>query len=149
MDKYYKNLVQKPKYEARTEFDDVNVRQYPTMTFMSNEFVPGSNVYIEKGWIWTMPDPNPHIPEHTHAESDEFVLHIGSDYKNPEDLGGEIEFVVGGEPLKINRTLAYYVPAGVVHSPLTWKSVARPHLQMTIIMGAGTLAEAVPAGYKG
>jgi hypothetical protein len=41
------------------------------------------------------------------------------------------------------------VPAGVVHGPLTWKSVSRPHLQMTIIMGAGTLAEAAPAGYKG
>ena len=95
MAKYYKNPVQKPKYEARTDFDDVKGRQYPTMTFMSNELVLGSNVYIEKGWVQAMPDPNPHIPEHTHAESDEFVLHIGSDYKNPEDLGGEIEFVVG------------------------------------------------------
>jgi hypothetical protein len=69
MAKYYKNLVQKPKYEARTEFDDVKGRQYPTMTFMSNELVPGSNVYIEMGWVYAMPDPNPHIPEHSHAES--------------------------------------------------------------------------------
>ena len=96
-----------------------------------------------------MPDPNPHIPEHSNSDHDEFVLHIGSDYKNPEDLGGEIEFVVGGEPLKINRTSALYMSAGVVHGPLTWKSVARPHLHMTIIMGAGTIAEAAPAGYKG
>ena len=51
MVKYYKNLIRKPKYEARTDFDDVKSRQYPTMTFMSNELVPGSNVYIEKGWI--------------------------------------------------------------------------------------------------
>jgi hypothetical protein len=103
MAKYYKNLVQKLKYEARTDFDDVKGRQYPTMTFMSNELIPGSNMYIEEGWIWDMPDPNPHIPEHTHAESDEFVLHIGSDYKNPEDLGGEIEFVVGVNRLKSTR----------------------------------------------
>ena len=146
---YYKYLVQKPKYEARTEFDDVKGRQYPTMTFMSNELVPGSNVYIEMGWVWAMPDPNPHIPEHSHSNSDEFVLHIGSDPKNPEDLGGEIEFVVGGQPLKINKTSALYVPAGVAHGPVTWKSITRPHLQMTIIMGAGTLAEAAPAGYGG
>ena len=146
---YYKYLVQKPKYEARTEFDDVKGRQYPTMTFMSNELVPGSNVYIEMGWVWAMPDPNPHIPEHSHSNSDEFVLHIGSEPKNPEDLGGEIEFVVGGQPLKINKTSALYVPAGVAHGPVTWRSITRPHLQMTIIMGAGTLAEAAPAGYGG
>jgi hypothetical protein len=146
---YYKNLVTKPKYEARTEFDDVKGRQYPTMTFMSNELVPGSNVYIEMGWVYAMPDPNPHIPAHTHANSDEFILHIGSDYKNPEDLGGEIELVVEGQPLKINKTSAIYIPKGVVHGPLTWKSVTRPHIQMTIIMGAGTLAEAAPAGYGG
>ncbi|MGQ9546202.1 MAG: hypothetical protein ACUVTR_03440 [Dehalococcoidia bacterium] len=149
MAKYYKNLVQKPKYEVRTEYEDVKGRQYPTMTYMSNDLVPGSNVYIEIGWVWAMPDPNAHIPEHCHAKSDEFVLHIGSDPKNPEDLGGEIEFVVGGETLKINKTSALYVPEGVIHGPLTWKSVTRPHIQMTIIMGAGTLAEAAPAGYKG
>lgn len=149
MASYYNNLVQKPKYEARTEYDDVKGRQYPTMTFMSNELVPGSNVYIEMGWVYAMPDPNPHIPEHTHADSDEFILHIGSDHRSPEDLGGEIECVVGGEPLKINKTSALFVPKGVVHGPLTWKSVSRPHLQMTIIMGAGTLAEAAPAGYGG
>ena len=149
MAKYYKNLVQKPRYEVRTEYDDIKGRQYPTMTYMSNELVPGSNVYIEMGWVWAMPDPNPHIFEHSHDKSDEFVLHIGSDPKNPEDLGGEIEFVVGGEPLKINKTSALYVPKGVIHGPLTWKSLTRPHLQMTIIMGAGTLAEAAPAGYKG
>jgi hypothetical protein len=149
MANYYENLVTKPKYEARTEFDDVKGRQYPTMTFMSNELVPGSNVYIEMGWVYAMPDPNPHIPQHSHADSDEFILHIGSDHKNPEDLGGEIELVVGGQPLKINKTSAIYIPKGVVHGPLTWKSVSRPHLQMTIIMGAGTLAEAAPAGYGG
>jgi len=146
---YYKNLVTKPKYEVQTGFDDVKGRQYPTMTFMSNELVPGSNVYIEMGWVYAMPDPNPHIPEHSHDNSDEFILHIGSDYKNPEDLGGEIELVVGGQPLKINKTSAIYIPKGVIHGPLTWKSVSRPHLQMTIIMGAGTLAEAAPAGYGG
>jgi hypothetical protein len=149
MASYAKNLVTKPRYEVQTDFDDIKGRQYPTMTYMSNDLVPGSNVYIEMGWVYAMPDPNPHIPKHTHANSDEFILHIGSDYKNPEDLGGEIELVVEGEPIKINKTSAIYIPKGVVHGPLTWKGVSRPHLQMTIIMGAGTLAEAAPAGYKG
>ena len=100
MAEYYKNLVQKPKYKAHTEFDDIKGRQYPTMTFISDELVPGSNVYIEMGSVYSMTDSNPHIPEHSHAEFDEFVLHIGSDYQNPEDLGGEIEFVMGANCLK-------------------------------------------------
>jgi len=49
MAKYYKNLVQKPKYEARTDFDDVKGRQYPTMTFMSNELVPGQQRVYREG----------------------------------------------------------------------------------------------------
>lgn len=148
MAEYYKNLVQKPKYELGAAHSGIKGRQSPTMTFMSNDLVPGSNVYMEIGWVWAVPDPN-RIPEHSHPKYDEFVLHIGSDPNNPEDLGGEIEFVVGGEPLKITKTSALYVPAGLIHGPLSWKSVTRPHLQMTMIIGAGTLAEAAPAGYKG
>jgi hypothetical protein len=68
------------------------------MTLMSNELVPGSNMYLEIGWVNEMPEPNPHIFEHSHDKSNEVVLHIGSNPSNPEDLGAEIEFVVGGEP---------------------------------------------------
>jgi hypothetical protein len=147
MGKYGKNLVQNPKYELGLEGMGKG-RQCPAMTYMSNELVPGSNVYVEIGWVWDIPDPN-HIPEHEHSDSDEFVFHIGSDHNNPEDLGGEIEFVVGGETLEINKTSVVYIPKGVVHGPLKWKSFTRPHIQMTMIMNAGTLAEAAPAGYKG
>jgi len=147
--KYGKYLVKKPVREVGvTSAGEVKGRELPTMTYMSNDFVPGCNVYLEFGWIWDMPDPNPHIFEHSH-DYDEVVLHIGSDSKNPEDLGAEIEFVVEGEPLKIDKTSALYVPKGVKHGPLTWKRVDRPHIQMAIILGAGTLAESAPGGYKG
>jgi hypothetical protein len=147
MKEYSQYLVQNPKYEVGME-GLVKGRQCPTMTYMSNELVPGSNVYVELGWVWDIPNPN-HIPEHEHANSDEFVFHIGSDHDNPEDLGGEIEFVVGGETLNIKKTSAVYIPKGVVHGPLIWKSYTRPHIQMTVILNAGSLSEAAPAGYKG
>jgi hypothetical protein len=147
--KYGKNLVKKPIREVNvTVPGKVKGREYPTMTYMSNDLVPGCNVYLEFGWIWDIPDPNPHILEHSH-DYDEIVLHIGSDLKNPEYLGAEIEFVVGGEPLIIDKTSALFVPKGVKHGPLTWKRVDRPHIQMAIILGAGTLAESAPGGYKG
>ena len=126
--------------------DLVKGRTYPTLTYMGRELVPAANDYLEFGWIWEMPDPNPHIFEHVHRDNDEIVLHIGSDPHNPEDLGAEIEFVVGGETLIINKTSAVYITKGVKHGPLTWKSFKRPHIQMTIILGAGTLGKAAPGG---
>src|SRR3972149_2959666 len=147
--KYGKNLVKKPAREVKvTVPGKIKGREFPTMTYMSNDLVPVCNVYLELGWIWDMPDPNPHILEHTH-DYDEVVLHIGSDLNNPEDLGAEIEFVVGGEPLIIDKTSALFVPKGVKHGPLTWKRVDRPHIQMAIMLGAGTLAESAPGGYSG
>jgi hypothetical protein len=139
-------LVRKPAYEVGP--GGVKGRQIPTMTLMSNDLVPGSNIYLEVGWIWDTPEPNPHILEHSHSKYNEVVLHIGGDPKNPEDLGAEIEFTVDGEPLVFDTTSALFVPAGVKHGPLVWKKLRRPHLQMAIVLGAGTLAEANPGGHE-
>jgi len=144
--KYGRFLIKKPDYEVDVE--EVKGRQRPTMTYMSNDLVPENDVYLEFGWIWDMPEPNPHIHEHSH-DYDEIVLHIGSDPDNPEDLGAELEFVVGGEPLKIDKTSALFIPKGVRHGPLTWKRVDRPHIEMAIVLGGGTLSRAAPGGGKG
>jgi hypothetical protein len=142
---YKQNLVDKPAYEVG-EQKDIKGRQNPTMTFMSNDLVPGSNTYIEIGWIYEMPTPNPHIHAHSH-DYPEIVLHIGMDPQNPEYLGGKVEFVVGDEKIVIDKTSALFIPKGVKHGPLTWKSVEKPHLQMVFMPGAGTLKESNPAGY--
>ena len=142
---YQQNLVDKPHYEVGGN-QDIKGRQNPTMTFMSNDLVPRSNTYIEIGWIYEMPQPNPHIHDHDH-NYDEIVLHIGSDPDNPEYLGAEIEFVVGGEKIVIDKTSALFIPKGVKHGPLTWKKVEKPHLQMVVMPGAGTLKDSNPAGY--
>jgi hypothetical protein len=143
--KYKKYLVNRPLYEM--EHAELKGRQFPTMTLMSNKLVPGSNAYLEVGWIWDMPEPNPHILEHSHDKYNEIVLHIGGDPDNPDDLGAEIEFTVGGEPFILDKTSSVFIPAGLKHGPLTWKKVRRPHLQMSIVLGAGSLAEARPGGH--
>jgi hypothetical protein len=142
---YNKYFVKKPAYEVTPPFEVKGRR--PAMTLMSNNLVPGSNMYIETGWVFGMPDPNPHIGEHAH-DYDEIVIHLGTDPKNQEELGAEIEFMVGGQPLKIDKTSAVYVPRRVKHGPLTWKKYKRPHLEMTIMIGAGSLAEADPGGHE-
>jgi hypothetical protein len=142
---YEKYVVKKPAYEVTPEFEVKG--RIPAMTLMSGNLVPGAKFYIETGWVLGMPDPNPHIGEHMH-DYDEIVLHIGSDPLHPEDLGGVIEIGMDGQPVTIDSTSAIYVPKGVKHGPLVWKKFTKPHLEMTIMIGAGTLAEADPGGHE-
>jgi hypothetical protein len=142
---YSKYMTRKPTYEVVPEFEVAGRR--PALTLMSNNLVPGSNIYIETGWVFGMPDPNPHIHEHTH-DYDEIVVHFGTDYQHPEELGGEIEFMMAGQPLTIDCTSIIFVPKGVKHGPLTWKKYSRPHLELTIMIGAGSLAQADPGGHQ-
>jgi hypothetical protein len=144
---YEQYLVKKPAYEVVAE-NVVKGRMHPSMTFMNNELIPGSNTYIEYSWIWEKPDPDPHIFEHTHDEYDEIVLHVGSDPNDPEDLGAEIDFTLSGQHLKLKRTSAIYVPKGVKHGPLMWKRVSQPHIEMAMVFGAGTLAQSDPGGHR-
>jgi hypothetical protein len=142
---FSKYVVEKPAYEVTSPVEIKG--RIPPMTLMSSDLVPAAKMYVETGWVLGMPDPNPHIGEHTH-DYDEIILHLGMDPSVPEDLGGEIEICVGGQPFLIKSTSAIYVPKGVKHGPLTWKKVDRPHLELTIMIGAGTLAKADPGGHE-
>jgi|WetSurMetagenome_2_1015567.scaffolds.fasta_scaffold32127_2 quercetin dioxygenase-like cupin family protein len=130
---YEKYLVRKPVYEA---FGGTKNRQSPTMTILSNKQVPGCNHYLEPGWIYGIPEPNPSLHEHVH-EYDEIVMHWGGDYRRPQVLGGEVEFYVGGQPIVFNTTTALFIPRGTRHGPVTWKKFDFPHMQMAIMCGTG------------
>lgn len=61
--------------------------------------------------------------------------------ENPEDLGGEIEFGVGGQPLTFATTTGLFVPKGLKHGPLIWKKVRGPHIQMALMLNCGDVKE--------
>jgi len=130
---YEKYLVRRPNYEA---FGGTKNRQSPTMTMMSNKQVPGCNYYIEPGWIYGIPEPNPSLHEHVH-EYDEIVMHWGGNYKVPQVLGGEVDFYVGGQRITFNTSTAFYIPKGTPHGPVIWKKFQFPHMQMAIMCGTG------------
>jgi hypothetical protein len=138
-------LISKP-YREKSSEPDIKGR-VPSMTYVSDRLIPETNVYIRWGWIVGMPDPNPHVGRHSH-NFDEIVIHIGNDPNDPEDLGGEMEFMVNDEPVIINKTSALYLPKGVPHGPLTWKRVTRPHIEMAVTVGTGDFSKVIPGGYK-
>ena len=139
-------LVAKPAYEVGRN-TVVTGRRLPSMTYMSNDFVPGCDVYVEYGWIWAVPDPNPLIGEHTH-DFDQIALHIGTDPQNPEDLGAELEMTVNGKPMTINKTHSIYLPKGIKHGGIIWKRVDRPVIEMTITLGGGTVDAVKPGALE-
>ena len=151
MPDYEKNLVRKPLYEVGPSPEDRpkhKGHQVPSMTYMSNELVPGSNTYIEVSWIYDVPTPNPYVREHAH-NYDEIVMHLGSDHEHPEDLGGDMEISVEGKPLRFDTTTTLFLPRGTKHGPLVWHKVTRPHIEMTIMLGCGDFRLAMPGRNPG
>ena len=135
---YEQYVIRSPLREAGSP---VKNRQSPTMTYMDRQQINVANYYIEFGWVYGMPEPNPHIHRHIHQKYNEIVLHIGGDPQNPTDFGGEIEFCVGDQPLTFSTSTGLYVPKGTYHGPLTWKKFSKPHIEMAIMLGAGTAME--------
>jgi hypothetical protein len=134
---YEKYVVRKPLYEVCAQ---VKNRQSPTMTFMSERQVPGVPYYVQLGWINGIPDPNPHVFEHKH-DFDEVILFWGGNWETPQDLGGEIEFFIGGQPITFNTNVGIFIPKGTLHGPLTWKKFGFSHVQMNLLIGTGSATE--------
>ena len=134
---YEQYVIRSPMREAGANF--TSGRQSPTMTYMSRTQINVANYYIEFGWIWDKVVPG--IPRMIHDNFDEIVLHIGGDPNDPEDLGADMEFGMGDDLLQFNKSYGMWVPRGVVHGPLNWHKVRKPHIEMAIMLGAGTLME--------
>ena len=59
-------------------------------------------------------------PPHIHKDA-ELLFHIGTDPKNPMDLGADVELYMGEEMERyvINKTCVVFIPPGLIHCP--WK----------------------------
>lgn len=142
---YNKYMLSEPLREVAGD-PNTTGRSNPTYTYISNQLVPGCNMYLETGWIWDMPSPNPPLGTHSHNYI-EVVLNIGTDPENPEDLGAKIESYMGDEKQVSDKTHAVYLPKNMPHGPVTWKRVSRPHIQMSLVIGTGNFSEALPGGF--
>ena len=124
---------------TRTELDIPRREQYPF-------------VHVEKE-MWDEMDVNcnfaiscvhepyvmPDLP-HSHPFG-EYLYFIGSDPDNPEDLNADMEFGMGNDMLQFNTSYGMWIPRGLVYGPLRWHEVRKPHIEMAIMLGAGTLKE--------
>jgi hypothetical protein len=95
-----------------------------------------------KGAFWFSPNivlrPNTETMEETPGnrphlhDFDEYLFFGGLNPDNLADLGGEVEFWMGGEQHIITKSTAVFIPRGVYHCPLYMRKVDRPFLFMGI-----------------
>jgi len=133
---YEQYVIRSPMREAGTGFTGL---QSPSMTYMSGTQINEANLYIDYAWVSDIVKPP--IGEHVHHVNDEIVLHIGGDPDNPEDLGADMEYGIGGDMMQHDTSYAIFIPKGLPHGPLTWKEVRKPHLEMAIVFGVGNFTE--------
>jgi hypothetical protein len=144
---YSKYLVQVPMREVAANLNVKGV-SVPTRTYMSNRLVPGSNMYVEFSWIYQMPQPAEVVPAVHRHSYEQVTMMIGTNADNPEDLGGEVEFEMGGQKMVSDRTNALYIPSNIEHGHVTWKKFTRPHILMSVTVGTGDILTANPGGYN-
>jgi hypothetical protein len=85
--------------------------------------IPGAPSII-MSWYWKA-DANQGTPAHTH-DFDEVIGFIGSDPKNPSDLGGQVDFWLEDEKYMLTKTCLIFYPKEVMHAPLRVIRVDRP-----------------------
>ena len=107
--------------------------------FSGRENTPGLNMFIS---AWYFEENREKLLKgrdisefecHVH-DTDEILIYYGSDPDDPNELGGEVEFIIGGESHVINKSTVLYVPAGVPHSKPLVNRIERPifHLAMEL-----------------
>ncbi len=78
---YSRYIITKPIREAGPRYELKN-RMNPSMTYLSRALIPEAKQYIEFGWIWGMPEPNPHTPEHMHRLDEKFSEPVSGNNNN-------------------------------------------------------------------
>jgi hypothetical protein len=149
--KYEKHFVRHPKildwlphHGAPKPKPGEKGSQYHVI-FMDKQLMPKAHKHIMINWFKGMPaemmgrgyvEEFIGVPQHKHPH-DEIILAIGSNPDNYDDLGAELEIAMGPEQEKyiVNTTTAIYIPGNMLHCPLVWKKITRPHLLVVLSMG--------------
>ena len=92
-----------------------------------DSIVPGCPLFVGCEILWGLPGDKPVSIEVPHSHDFDEVIGFGGTNRNyPRDLGGEIEFHMGGETHILTKTCLIFVPKGVSHCPVTFKRIDTP-----------------------
>lgn len=136
--KYGKYVVSEPKKVEQLAHHSREA-DYPwknqAEVYLDDEMVPGCPVWFDINWIFDthLPSVPDWILPHKH-DYNEILLFVAT---NPEqELGGEIQISLGeeGEKHTFSHTTAIFVPKGLLHCPIVYKSVDKNKPQMMMAL---------------
>lgn len=138
--KYGKYVISNPKVVeqlAHHSKEADNPWKNQAEVYLDGEIVPGCPVWFDINWIYDthLPSVPGWVKPHKH-EQNEILLFVAT---NPEgDLGGEVEITIGKgkdkEKHSFNHTTAVFIPAGITHCPIVYKSVDKNKPQMMMAL---------------
>jgi mannose-6-phosphate isomerase-like protein (cupin superfamily) len=126
--KYAKNIIDRPKAGfGPPETPEEAKRREEHVTFpiyVDEEVVPGAYYFMAAWWKKITGAGSP-AEEHDH-EFDEYLVFLGTNPEDPNDLGGEVEVWIGGEKHMLTKSCAIFIPAGLKHAPIYFRKIERP-----------------------
>ncbi len=94
-----------------------------------DDVVVKGSFYTESVWLWPgAPGVYPETAEpsaHAH-DYDEVIAFFGTDFKNPNELCGEIELWIEDEKFMLTKSCLIFMPKNVYHCPLVIHRVDKP-----------------------
>jgi hypothetical protein len=83
------------------------------------------------------------VNKHKH-DYEEIFLFLGTDPKDPQDLGAEVEFWIGEgkdmEKIVFTTSSSIWVPPNTAHFPQIWRNVKRPVFTVVVMPTTGKKA---------
>jgi len=95
------------------------------MMYLDDDVIKGAFV-VECVWFWPTDKKDKGSPAPHAHDYDEVISFVGTNFKDPYDLGGVIELYIDGERNIMNKSFLAFIPAGVVHCPLNILEIHRP-----------------------
>ena len=134
---YAANIVQDAHGAPTMEgaFREIYNKFAHRICWIDDKVVPGA-FQMNTAWYAKVPERDPIFMEHCHDDADELIGFIGSDPDNPNDLGGEIEFTIGGEAHLLTKSTIIFAPAGLAHNPMRILRVDRPIFHFSVVTTA-------------
>jgi len=126
---YGKNIVDKSKGRTGppglTDEESRRLEEHVRFPiYVDDEVVPGSYYFMAAWWKKVTGKGSP-AEEHDHP-FDEYLVFLGTNPEDPDDLCGEVELWIGGEKHILTKSCAIFVPAGLKHAPIYFRRVDRP-----------------------
>ena len=132
--KYFIQQLQEPaSMSAPSEFRTLYQKFAKRILWMDSDVCPGA-FQMNTAWYFNVPERDPIFTEHSHSDTSELIGFFSSDKDNPYDLGGAIEFSVGGEAHLLTKSTMIYIPAGIKHNPMRILRVDRPIFHFSVVM---------------